>query len=488
MTSSPSLTTSVMGTERPTREACLLGAPLRPPRSLLRRSRSRREEPSRGRSPPRACCCCCWAGRAAVGCRAGAWPPPSFGRLRRRRTRLPFASPASSAARTRGSSRGPLSRGSSFLSPLPRRRLRRPRRPRRPRLRPHGPAGAGITALFVFSEHTDRCRCRRCPSSSSTPSLVPSSSSFVVHVFRVVVVHDVHVVHVVGKLRVRGSIVDARERLGGGSDAGVRCRHPRRPSSSSSPAAFFYFRLGLTKPARPPSPFKLSRVLVAMPAGHVRLEVVGRTVFDVQESGALLADVDEGGLHAGQHAGNLAEHDVANRAASSCTFDLQLGNHSPFDQRNTGFTNIAIDDQRIFGHVPRTERFSREKEIFRADLVLLHEGAFRPPAPKAAAWAPARGKTVTLAEQRTTVVSAFQVAKIQANPRGSKLGAGNKCFDSGSLSGPPGLPRRGFSSQKLTWRPRFNRARGRSARGTPGGTRRVKPRAWQPSSPESAAV
>ena len=55
--------------------------------------------------------------------------------------------------------------------------------------------------------------------------------------------------------------------------------------------------------------------------------------------------------------------------------------------------------------------FHARKEIFRVDLVLLHEGAFRPPAPKAAAWAPARGKTVTLAVQRTTARTGCQVGE-----------------------------------------------------------------------------
>ena len=109
-----------------------------------------------------------------------------------------------------------------------------------------------------------------------------------------------------------------------------------------------------------------------MAAREVGFEIIRpNQVFDVEEGCALLADVDERCLHAGQHARLLAKHDVADGASSGRALDLQLGNHSPFDQRNTGFTNIAIDDQRIFGHVPRTKRFSREKEIFRVDLALL---------------------------------------------------------------------------------------------------------------------
>src|SRR6185503_2227527 len=105
-----------------------------------------------------------------------------------------------------------------------------------------------------------------------------------------------------------------------------------------------------------------------------------------------------------------------------------------------------IDDQRIFGHVPRTKRFSREKEIFRVDLVLLHEGAFRPPAPKAAAWAPARGKTVTLAVQRTTARTGCQVGENFSKYDGFAARGQALCRDCRSLTGrraPPMLTRHG---------------------------------------------
>ena len=56
---------------------------------------------------------------------------------------------------------------------------------------------------------------------------------------------------------------------------------------------------------------------------------VAPDVGHVQEGGALEADVDEGRLHAGQHAHDLAEVEVADDAAARGALDVQLLHHAP---------------------------------------------------------------------------------------------------------------------------------------------------------------
>jgi hypothetical protein len=70
----------------------------------------------------------------------------------------------------------------------------------------------------------------------------------------------------------------------------------------------------------------------------------------VQERSAVHADVDERGLHAGQHARHLSEHDVAHGAAGMSALDLKLGDDAFFDQSDAGFTEITIDDKYVSGH------------------------------------------------------------------------------------------------------------------------------------------
>ena len=73
-------------------------------------------------------------------------------------------------------------------------------------------------------------------------------------------------------------------------------------------------------------------VFVTAGARQIGLEVVGpNQIFDVQERGALHADVDERGLHAGQHAGHATEHDVADGSACGSALDLELGDDPFFD-------------------------------------------------------------------------------------------------------------------------------------------------------------
>ena len=99
-----------------------------------------------------------------------------------------------------------------------------------------------------------------------------------------------------------------------------------------------------------PSPHELAdavgaRLRRSAPSGVRRLHDVG----DVQERGALEADVDEGGLHAGQHARHAALVQVAGEAAPAGALDEQLLQHAVLEQRRARFARADVDDH-LGGH------------------------------------------------------------------------------------------------------------------------------------------
>ena len=66
-------------------------------------------------------------------------------------------------------------------------------------------------------------------------------------------------------------------------------------------------------------------------------------VGDVQERRALEADVDEGRLHAGQHARDPAEVDVADQPARARALDVQLLHHALLEHRDARFLRRDVD-------------------------------------------------------------------------------------------------------------------------------------------------
>jgi hypothetical protein len=117
---------------------------------------------------------------------------------------------------------------------------------------------------------------------------------------------------------------------------------------------------------------RLSGALGASPVGRLQLDVVGRFVvggcaaaptgqvgvevvrtneiLHVQERGALLPDVDEGRLHAGQHPTHDSEIEVAQRAARALALDVELGDDAVLHERNTGLTDVDVDNEKIPAH------------------------------------------------------------------------------------------------------------------------------------------
>ena len=66
-------------------------------------------------------------------------------------------------------------------------------------------------------------------------------------------------------------------------------------------------------------------------------------VGDVQERGALQADVDERRLHAGQHARHLADVDVADQAALQRALEVQLLHRAVLDDRDARLLGRPVD-------------------------------------------------------------------------------------------------------------------------------------------------
>ena len=73
-------------------------------------------------------------------------------------------------------------------------------------------------------------------------------------------------------------------------------------------------------------------------------------IFDVEERGALLANVDEGRLHSGEHTAHFPEVDVPKGAAVGQALDVELGDDSVFNEGDSHFANVDVDDEQISAH------------------------------------------------------------------------------------------------------------------------------------------
>jgi hypothetical protein len=65
----------------------------------------------------------------------------------------------------------------------------------------------------------------------------------------------------------------------------------------------------------------------------------------MEERGALLADVDERGLHAGQNARDFTEDDVAERASCARALEMELRDDAVLDERNARLAEVDVDDE-----------------------------------------------------------------------------------------------------------------------------------------------
>ena len=72
-------------------------------------------------------------------------------------------------------------------------------------------------------------------------------------------------------------------------------------------------------------------------------------VGDVQERGPLETDLEEGALHARQHAGDPAEVDVADQPARARPLDVELLHHALLEHRDARFLGGYVDED-LMGH------------------------------------------------------------------------------------------------------------------------------------------
>jgi hypothetical protein len=88
------------------------------------------------------------------------------------------------------------------------------------------------------------------------------------------------------------------------------------------------------------------RRLATTAAGIERRIQVGH----VEERGAIQPDVDEGALHARQHACHLAQVDVADQAALERALDVQLLHRAVLDDGHARFLRSPVDEDVLAGH------------------------------------------------------------------------------------------------------------------------------------------
>jgi hypothetical protein len=85
-------------------------------------------------------------------------------------------------------------------------------------------------------------------------------------------------------------------------------------------------------------------------------------VRDVQEAGALQADLDERRLHAGQHARHFAEIDVADQPAARGALDEQLLHHARHRDRDARLLRRDVDED-LFAQRRPAPLFSLSRRI-----------------------------------------------------------------------------------------------------------------------------
>ncbi len=79
--------------------------------------------------------------------------------------------------------------------------------------------------------------------------------------------------------------------------------------------------------------------------GRAPAVLLTEDVGHVEKGGAREADLDERRLHAGQHAHDTAEIDVADNAAPAGALDVQFLHRALQHQRDTGFLRCEIDEE-----------------------------------------------------------------------------------------------------------------------------------------------
>ena len=105
--------------------------------------------------------------------------------------------------------------------------------------------------------------------------------------------------------------------------------------------------------AREPRRRTFGRLVAVVVVSRVleQLALIARPehVRDVEERGALdlRTEVDEGGLHPGQHPRHLAAVDVSDDSSITFTFDKKLSQGPLFDDRDADLGSLGIDHEHV---------------------------------------------------------------------------------------------------------------------------------------------
>src|SRR5262245_34231196 len=70
----------------------------------------------------------------------------------------------------------------------------------------------------------------------------------------------------------------------------------------------------------------------------------------MQKRGALQADVDECGVHAGEYTRDLAQVHITHHVLFASAFNVKLGDDSILDERDARLANIDVDHNLVTGH------------------------------------------------------------------------------------------------------------------------------------------
>jgi hypothetical protein len=89
-------------------------------------------------------------------------------------------------------------------------------------------------------------------------------------------------------------------------------------------------------------------------------------VGHVQESGTFQPDVDEGRLHARQHAHHLAEVDVAHQPTLQRALDVQFLHRTVLDHGHAGFLRRPIDQNFLLSHTLPLKKYPAQMRPNRA--------------------------------------------------------------------------------------------------------------------------
>ena len=157
----------------------------------------------------------------------------------------------------------------------------------------------------------------------------------------------------------------------------------------------------------------------------------------MEERGALLPDVDEGGLEAGENTCDLSEVHVADSAGlTAFSFDVELGDDAVFDQRGARLAEITAEDEDILGHWRESlSRPRRRRASLRLSTWRTNGNAPKSPRSTRRSGAPEGGAASGQRCSGSVTRSTSSTPPLRGGKSSSRLG--RRPWGSSLLEGPP---------------------------------------------------